>query len=328
MRLLDILKRVDPDKGVFIPEVREDFKEKTDRILQEVDKSTQDFEQARKYTDETQMSPLNTYIESLKPVRDEDRVKDLRQKAKISAVGQGLTTLLDAYYGSKGARIPVRRDQTTGKLMQALTAEDQQFEREQKDFESMKISQMIRDLNLERQDKLAGEKEVIRVSEREADILRKGEAAKKKTTDAIALEELRQKGRVGLQTQKTAEKPQKKETAAQKRHREENEIITSKTADGTPVKTEMDTATRLELLQLLANSAQGTERTELNDAINEYNVTGEITSKGKQIINRDWDKYLKVEDEIFKFIRVTGPEGADYLNGGSKRAKTSTGGAY
>jgi hypothetical protein len=148
--------------------------------------------EAQRYTDQTQLNPINAYIESLRPVRDEDRIKRQKQIASYNALGQGLTNIIDLVSQGKGAFTPVRDNATTtNRLMQALTAEDQKFQQDQARFESAKLGQLIRDVNLQQKQEAAEGERVRKAGELEEERTFKTQEKKTAAETAQELENLR-----------------------------------------------------------------------------------------------------------------------------------------
>ena len=94
---------------------------------------------------------LNELYETLAPQRDTNKEERLKKVAAYNAIGQGLTNIIDAFYGNKGAKIPVRQDKLTPYLMASLNAEDQKFDAEKARYNNAKLSQAIQNINLERE---------------------------------------------------------------------------------------------------------------------------------------------------------------------------------
>lgn len=109
------------------------------------------YDQAKEFSEKEQLSPALAFIESYKPVRNEEKEARLKKTAAVNSIGQALTNVIDAYYGKKGAYIPIRNNSISG-ILNTLSQEEGQYQQGMDKYNNLKLAQMIRDINLDQEE--------------------------------------------------------------------------------------------------------------------------------------------------------------------------------
>jgi len=317
MAFLDELKKVDLEQNKF-------EEEKKQEVIQDIVEPNPEEQKALAMSSAedaaTQgLSPAAAYIQRfMKPERDINREKRLKQTATINAVGQNLTNVIDAIYGSKGARIPVRQDQTTDKLMGALSSEQDRFRQEEDRYQSALIGQMVQDINLDEKrgheagllkDKIAREDEL-----RGSKIAREDELYGIKKTDSAAVAEQKKKDELELikargesyySRQKDAAKT-KKELADEK---EANYFPISEVGEGI---SDPDAALSLGQYNSMRKLLQ---ESNINDDLIDQLRYGESisTQDMDNLIAKYWDKFFDYDSKTKDFIPTRGSTKGGYI---------------
>lgn len=149
---LDELDLIDDkqEKFVLSQGVNDDFNKSLQNNINQTEQIKSAYDLARETYEKDQINPLAAFIESYKPVRNEEKEARLKKTAAINSIGQALTNVIDAAYGKRGAYIPVRNNNSTAGILNTLAQEEGQYKQDLDKYNNLKLSQMIQNLNLER----------------------------------------------------------------------------------------------------------------------------------------------------------------------------------
>lgn len=147
---LDELDLVDDkqEKFVLSQEANDDFNKALRNSINQTEQIKSAYDLARETYEKEQINPMAAFIESYKPVRNEEKEARLKKAAAVNSIGQALTNVIDAIYGKKGAYIPIRNNNTTTGILNTLAQEEGKYEQDLDKYNNLKLSQMIQDINL------------------------------------------------------------------------------------------------------------------------------------------------------------------------------------
>lgn len=149
---LDELDLIDDkqEKFVLSQEVNNDFNKSLQNSINQTEQIKSAYDLARETYEKDQINPVAAFIETYKPVRNEEKEARLKKTAAINSIGQALTNVIDAAYGKRGAYIPVRNNNSTAGILNTLAQEEGQYKQDLDKYNNLKLSQMIQELNFDK----------------------------------------------------------------------------------------------------------------------------------------------------------------------------------
>lgn len=289
---LQLLDLVDPNKEKFVgqePQIQSNLNAGLSNTMKKTDETTNAFEQAKDYYAKTQSNPIMAFIEqNFKPERNEEKEARLKQIAGINALGQGLTTIIDAIYAKKGAKVPIRKDNTTDKIMQALADEEQKYALKEGQYKNMKLSQLIRDVDLERADKLRGEGK----AQKEADYQRKIKREDELTDESRAYQDKVRKEGYDQQKKLAGFKANQKESA------KGFDVVYGYDSNRKPLETKLSDGVFRDVFKRVGElkGFSGDEIDSLLEAYNNPNADRKTKQQVETIVLNNWDKFYTVKN--------------------------------